>query len=288
MCLAVASTVATAASTEDGAAAGAEASDQSAISKYFKEWFERSDRAKESQPHWMTPVVTVTPRLEQEYRYDQLWQSRPKGVQRQNFGLNKGLELIPTEHTEVIISLPGYIKDSTSKGTEQGWADESFLLKLRLLSANEENGNYIVTAFLGATIPTGSTAFTKDQTVWTPTISAGKGWGTRGSGVDVQSTLSVSYGDVDSSQIGKPIVWNTAFQAHVFEKLWPEVEVNYTHFQEGVNRGKNETIITTGLIAGRYELVSRVKFVLGVGYQQAASDFRTFNHSWIITARAPF
>src|SRR5438309_842053 len=27
--------------------------------------------AKESQPHWMTPVVTVTPRLEQEFRYDQ-------------------------------------------------------------------------------------------------------------------------------------------------------------------------------------------------------------------------
>src|SRR5438477_5012549 len=29
--------------------------------------------AKESQPHWMTPVVTVTPRLEQEFRYDQFF-----------------------------------------------------------------------------------------------------------------------------------------------------------------------------------------------------------------------
>ena len=114
-------------------AAADSGANQSAVSKYFSEWFERSDRAKETQPHWMTPVVTVTPRLEQEYRYDQLWQIRPKGVSRENFGLNKGLELIPTEHTEVIISVPGYIKETGPKGvTEEGWADESFLLKLQI------------------------------------------------------------------------------------------------------------------------------------------------------------
>ena len=261
---------------------------QNAVSKYFSEWFERSDRAKESQPHWMTPVVTVTPRLEQEYRYDQLWQIRPKGVSLENFGLNKGLELIPTEHTEVIIAVPGYIKETTPNGVEQGWADESFLLKLRLLSENEENGNYIVTGFLGVAIPTGSAAFTTNQTVWTPTIAAGKGWGTRESGFDIQSTLSISYGDVSQAQIGEPIVWNTAFQAHVFDKLWPEIEVNYTHFEQGTNAGKSQTVITTGLILGRYQLIDRVKFVIGVAYQEAVSSFRTFNSSWIVTARAPF
>ena len=261
---------------------------KSAVSKYFSEWFERSDRAKETQPHWMTPVVTVTPRLEQEYRYDQQWQIRPKGVTRENFGINKGLELIPTEHTEVIISVPSYIKDTTSKGVTEGWADETFLLKLRLLSENEEHGNYIVTGFLGVAIPTGSAAFTTNQTVWTPTIAAGKGWGTRESGFDIQSTLSISYGDVNNAAIGEPIVWNTAFQAHVFEKLWPEIEVNYTHYEQGTNAGKSQTVITTGLVLGRYELIDRVRFVFGFAYQEAVSSFRTFNSSWILTARAPF
>jgi hypothetical protein len=262
---------------------------QSAISKFFKEWFQRSDRAKESQPHWMTPVVTVTPRLEQEYRYDQQWQIRPKGVDRENFGINKGLELIPTEHTELIISVPSYIKDTNSKGVvTEGWADESFLLKLRLLSENEEHGNYIVTAFLGVAIPTGSEAFTTNQTVWTPTIAAGKGWGTREKGFDIQSTLSISYGDVSQAEIGEPIMWNTAFQLHVFDKLWPEVEVNYTHYEQGPNAGKSQTVITTGLILGRYQLIDRVKFVFGFAYQEAVSSFRTFNSSWILTARAPF
>lgn len=30
---------------------------------FLDNWFATSDAAKESQPHWMTPVVTVTPRL---------------------------------------------------------------------------------------------------------------------------------------------------------------------------------------------------------------------------------
>src|SRR5689334_24228207 len=82
------------------------ASDATASS--VNSWFATSDAAKESQPHWMTPVVTVTPRLEQEFRYDQSWQDRPKDVTLDNWGGGKGLELIPTLNTEVIIGVPAY------------------------------------------------------------------------------------------------------------------------------------------------------------------------------------
>jgi len=34
---------------------------------YWANWFERSDRAKTEQPHWITPLATTTPRLEQEF-----------------------------------------------------------------------------------------------------------------------------------------------------------------------------------------------------------------------------
>ncbi|MDE2342634.1 MAG: hypothetical protein KGL63_04455, partial [Betaproteobacteria bacterium] len=79
---------------------------------FFKDWFGRSDAAKESQPHWMTPVVTVTPRLEQEYRYDQLQQYKSGGAQSSNYGLNKGLELITSANTELIVGQPGYVVNS--------------------------------------------------------------------------------------------------------------------------------------------------------------------------------
>lgn len=76
--------------------AGAAAADSSAGNGFLHDWFERSDRAKETQPHWITPLVTVTPRLEQEFRYDQIWQRRHGNVDFTNYGGGKGLELIPT------------------------------------------------------------------------------------------------------------------------------------------------------------------------------------------------
>ena len=42
-----------------------------AVSNYFTNWFGRVAAAQASQPHWITPLVTVTPRLEEEVRYDQ-------------------------------------------------------------------------------------------------------------------------------------------------------------------------------------------------------------------------
>jgi hypothetical protein len=58
-----------------------------------------------------------------------------------------------------------------------GWADETFLIKYRLLSANEENGNYIVTAFMSFSAPTGNDGNSNHHGIFTPTIAAGKGFG---------------------------------------------------------------------------------------------------------------
>src|SRR5262245_25869161 len=48
--------------------------------------FARVLASKNEQPHWMTPVVTVTPRLEQEFRYDTVWrhEARRSGSRRQS------------------------------------------------------------------------------------------------------------------------------------------------------------------------------------------------------------
>jgi hypothetical protein len=76
------------------------------IAGYFDHWFDRVNEAQESQPRWMTPLVTVTPRLEEEVRYDQFWEHLGNGGSLQNYDGGKGLELIPTTTNEVILNLP--------------------------------------------------------------------------------------------------------------------------------------------------------------------------------------
>ena len=45
---------------------------------YFADWFQRVDKTQAEQPHWIAPIATTTPRLEEEFRYDQLWQVNPE------------------------------------------------------------------------------------------------------------------------------------------------------------------------------------------------------------------
>src|SRR5579864_7821533 len=195
-----------------GAQAPAAAQPAPAASGAASDWFSRVDQTQAEQPHWMTPLLTVTPRLEEEVRYDKQWQSRPNDATLTNYGVGKGLELIPLERVEVILGIPAYEVLDTTKGTKRGWADETFLVKYRAVAADESHGNYIVTGFLGVSVPTGDTAFTTNHYLYTPTLAAGKGWGTRTQGMDIQSTLAAAIPASDEQLLGVPVVWNTALQ----------------------------------------------------------------------------
>ncbi len=254
---------------------------------FLNSWLQTSDAAKESQPHWMTPVVTVTPRLEQELRYDQTWQARPQDVTLDNYDGGKGLELIPTLNTEVIVGTPGYQVRETATGRTTGWADETLLLKYRFAAKNEEHGNYIVTGFLGVSLPTGAEAFTNRKTIITPTLAAGRGWGTREAGFDIQSTLGIAVPTGNLATLGEPIAWNTAFQGHI-GLLWPELEAQYVYFKNGPNGGRSQTALTGGVVAGRFKLNDRMRLIVGGGYQKVVSSFKTFTDTWLLTARLAF
>jgi hypothetical protein len=78
------------------------------------------------------------------------------------------------------------------------------------------------------------------------------------------------------------------FQGHVLDKLWPEIEANYTYFKAGPNDGKTQVAVTGGIVLGRFEVTPRVKLIIGGGYQKAVSSFRTFKYTWLMTARAAF
>jgi hypothetical protein len=251
---------------------------------YFSGWFARVDKTKDEQPHWVTPLATTTPRLEEEYRYDQFWQPNAKGVTTDNYDGGKGLELIPFEKVEVIFNVPPYIDHNNPK-VENGWGDAGFLIKYRLLSANEQHGGgYILTAFLGWSVPTGQFSNGALHAVITPTIAYGKGFGN----FDLQGTLGVGLPTADTSTLGRTIAWNNAFQYRVFRKFWPEVELNSTFFQDGKNDGRKQNFVTPGLLLGRFRLVGRVGFTFGGGYQIATTKFHTTNHNAILSIRFPF
>jgi hypothetical protein len=250
---------------------------------YFADWFKRVDKTKDEQPHWVTPLATTTPRLEEEYRYDQLWQTNAKGITTDNYDGGKGLELIPFEKVEVIFNIPPYLAHNDPK-VRDGFGDVAFLIKYRLLSANEEHGNYILTAFLGWSLPTGQYKNGALDPIITPTIAYGKGFGN----FDLQGTFGVGLPTADTNLLGRNYAWNNTFQYRVFRKFWPEVELNSTFFQDGKNDGQKQNFVTPALVLGRFRLWRRVGFTFGGGYQIATTRFHTTNHNAILSIRFPF
>jgi len=277
-------------------------------------WMSMVAKTKEEQPHWITPLATVTPRLEQELRMDVSKQYMNTGFDYTNYGGGKGLELIPTENTEIIVNAPNYqtrdvrnltaINSLISKGSypNTGWQDESLLVKYRFLSANEENGNYIVTGFLGASLPTGDeeltsrnniTTYSNHKEIYTATLAAGKGWGDRESGISIQSTLGMS--DIVGNQLKTgtnipSVQWNTSLQGHVSKYFWPEIELNTTHFEDGLLHGKNQVLVTYGVMLGRFTINEHSNFIIGAGYQNAisSSTSNAYDRGWTMSARITF
>ena len=250
---------------------------------YFANWFERVDKTQAEQPRWITPLATTTPRLEEEVRYDQLWQVNAKGVTTDNYDGGKGLELIPFEKVEVIFNVPPYL-DHNSPTAKNGFGDVAFLVKYRLFSANKEHGNYILTAFLGWSLPTGSYSNGGKHAVITPTIAYGKGLGN----FDLQGTFGIAFPTADTNLVGRNYLWNNTFQYQMFKKFWPEVELNSTFFQQGDHDGMKQNFVTPGLVIGRLHLWNRVGLSFGGGYQIATTRFHTTNHNAILSVRFPF
>jgi hypothetical protein len=256
------------------------AQDQSA--GFLNGFFEPSSRALADQPHWLAPIFTATPRLEEMYVYDISSQDTAKG-EVTNFGGTKGLLLIPSEHTNLLISAPPYLSYENPR-EHDGFGDMGFLMRYRLLAGNEENGNYVVTAYLGATIPTGSYTNGARDAVITPTFGAGKGWGH----FDIQSTVGVGIPTGDMAELGTPVLYNTAFQYNFLKKLWPEVDVNASFFPNGAKAGNKQVFLSPGLIVGRFHISRRLGFAVGGGIQIAATHYHTFNHNTLLTVRFPF
>jgi hypothetical protein len=241
------------------------------------------DQTQAEQPHWITPVATTTARLGEGFRFDTLWQTNSPGITAENYGGSKGLEFIPFEKVELRLSVPPYLSHN-NPAVRDGFGDFQFRLKYRLLSENEATGNYILTASLSVSLPTGQFSNGATDPIVTPTIAYGKGI----ANFDLQGTLGISLPTGNGAAIGRTIPWNNALQYRLHRKFWPEVEVNYTHFQDGSNNGKTLVFLTPGLVIGKLHLWRRLGLTFGGGFQIAATRFHPTNHNGILSVRFPF
>jgi hypothetical protein len=254
---------------------------------FFTSWAHRTSATQSKQPAWPPPLITTYVGLIQVERNDFIRQTASNHVQTWNLDGNKGLNLIPFANTEIVTNLPGYFLHS-SPAVKNGAGDMSFLLKYRFLAGNASHGNYVASAFLSGTIPTGSYKNGSADATVSPNVGFGKGFGW----FDVQTTLGASLPVMDTATLGRTIASNTAMQAHVAKYFWPEVEINSTFFKGGANDGKNMTFATPGLLFTHKlrpaEAKSRLGLCVGVGEQIATSHFHTYNHEIAVTTRLLF
>jgi hypothetical protein len=283
--------------------------DQNTGGSFIANWLAMVSATQAAQPSWMTPLVTVTPRLEQEFRWDFYDQqngtgSQGNGQHLDNYGGPGGprVELIPTYNVEAILAAPPYVTASGPKGSAEGSGDwPMFLVKYRFLSANAQNGDYIVTGFFQMSDPSGTPAkISNSILVAQPTLAVGKGWGD----FDIQMTLSTQIpvgamatpGNtpaMNMTNFGDPILWNTAFQYHFLEYFWPQLEVNYEHWPNGEHVGLTQVLLTPGIIFGRFKIgmdspTRPVNLIVGAGYQFAVTGNPVTQNNVVATVRVTF
>lgn len=254
---------------------------------FFTHWEHRASETQSRQPSWSVPLVAPYPMLIQVFRFDLSRQIAPAGTSTWNYGVSRGLNLIPGFNSEFDFYYPPYIEHNTT--AKDGFGDVGFLYKYRILSANEKSGNYMLSAQLVSTIPTGSYSNGSTDASVSPTLLGGKGIGR----FDVISSLGATLPTGDTNKLGRTVGWNTTAQYHVGKWFWPELESNATYFYGGKNDGKNQNFLTPGVTLSKFKFHpgdahSRPGLALGGGMQIATSKFHTYNHNLVFTARLIF
>src|SRR5216684_220568 len=167
----------------------------SPISDYFANWFARVDQAKQSQPHWLPPLMTMSPLITELLRQDAYYQWAGNGSRVLNLGAGKGLFLVPWKTIEVDFGIPSF----------------------------QQRYDVQPAAGLAAQAPIGIPQFTDNAFVITPSIAGGKGFGN----LNIQAATSLVIPTAHEDTIGTALRTNVAFQYHLGELLWPEFEVNW-------------------------------------------------------------
>lgn len=255
---------------------------------FYSKWQAHTTAIQVQQPSWPPPLVAPYPMLIQVFRADFTRQITPTLTSTWNYGASRGLNVVPGLKSEFDFYYPPYLQHNTPK-VKDGFGDVGFLYKYRIISRNEKNGNFMLSAQLTATIPTGSHSNGSTDSAVSPTLLFGKGFGK----FDVISCLGGTLPTGDTKKLGRSVAWNTTAQYHISKYVWPELEANSTYFFRGKNDGKKQNFLTPGIVFSKFKLrpddaKSRLGVAFGAGMQIATSQFHTYNHELALTSRFVF
>ncbi|VVM06951.1 hypothetical protein MAMC_01363 [Methylacidimicrobium cyclopophantes] len=254
----------------------------------FDRWHEMTVASRNRQPQWVTPLITITPDLVQQVRYDVYDQTKSSGNKSWDFGNGKGIDLLVAPTVQITVGLPQYLY-SPAGGGVSGLRGENFAIKERILSSPENEDNFVLSVYLGALSPTGTLTAREpsDHWVWTPMLLFGKGWGP----FDMMINVGTQYADGDNRNLESAFLYNLALQYRV-GLLCPSVEISsgptITRF---LDVGTSGLFITPQLLLGPFSAGKDVSFAGGIGYQIAlnqVSVLEQYANAWILSFRMIF
>lgn len=231
---------------------------------WLGKWRRMTIETRERQTHYLTPLVTETPRLEQRIRYDIYDETLPNGKKAWNFGNQKGVNVIVAPTFEVAAALPNYLYYPGS-GQKDGFGGQVFMVKNRIMASPETQKNYVFSVMLIALTPTGTASGLDNHWLWTPFVTFGKGWGH----FDFMINLGTSWSDADNKQLGSPIIWNVCLQ-YRFGVICPTIELNsHPSMSEFYFFGEPGLFVTPEVLIGRFHFRDYYSIYFGFGYQMA-------------------
>ena len=275
----------------------------------IRSWLDMVSASQAAQPSWMTPLVTVTPRLEQEFRWDVYDQKNGTGTQGNgqrlvNYGGPGGarIELIPAYNWEVILAPPPYVTASGPKGTGQGTGRLAGLPRQVSPYLCQQGQRRLHCDRLLPDVRSERDLLHDPNNVLVaqPTLAFGKGWGD----FDIQSTISTQI-PVDS--IGpKPKTGTTLSEISaircssirhssiicfsIFGRNWRSTTPTgpMERMPAGIRFCSRPV-----LILGRFKLANDtatrpVNLIIGAGYQVAVTPNPVTQNNFVGTVRVTF
>jgi hypothetical protein len=267
------------------AAAALSTSAQPAQQSFKERFFAHNAAMTALQPGWATPVVEAEPRLTQYYRFAFSNQYTASGTQTVNYGNSRGGGIVAFNRIELDFFPPGYVQHNTA--ASDGFGDAAALMKFRIVSANAEHGNYILTAMVNHTFASSPHNGAPTDS-WNPTLAGGIGFLRH---FIAESSLGGAMPTGKIAQQGRSIAWNALVQDHIFPHTFLELENNATYFYAGSHDGNMQNFVTPAA----YYIYKRKNWkpthpflVFAAGMQVATSRFHTYNHNTILEMRILF
>ena len=252
---------------------------------YMEQFRHHNAAMADLQPSWMGPLIQSDARLAQALRFSVSNQYAP-GEHIFIYGNNHGLSTVIANRFQWDLNPPSYFRNHSSQ-FKDGFGNAATQLKYRIISGNEQHGNFAVTAITSYSFAQRAYENFMLTSYFDPRIAAGIARGR----FNVQTTIGGLLPTGKIEQQGRLIEWNLTGQVHPASRLWFDVEDNAAFVKGSPYDGKTQNFITPAvfyMIRRKSWEATHPVLVLDGGIQVATSHFSFYNHNVITELRVLF